>query len=119
VLENLAGCQLENADRIHAEWQHRAVGETVALHPLSELRLARFDPGRAYVLEGGCGFVLSPLDHDRTRLIARGRVPRGLPTLAYAIFLEFPHFVMERKMLLGIKRRAEQKPGSTPGLRSG
>ena len=26
-LENLAGCHLRNADRIHPEWQHRTVGE--------------------------------------------------------------------------------------------
>src|SRR5207248_2313440 len=30
-LENLAGCQMRNADRIHPEWQHREVGETVLL----------------------------------------------------------------------------------------
>jgi hypothetical protein len=27
--------------------------------------------------------------------------------LAYAVVIEIPHFVMERKMLLGIKQRAE------------
>src|SRR5215207_3855373 len=32
-LENLAGCQMRNADRIHPEWQHRETGETVFLHP--------------------------------------------------------------------------------------
>ena len=32
-LENLAGCRMRNADRIHPEWQHRELGETVHLHP--------------------------------------------------------------------------------------
>ena len=32
-LENLAGCEMRNADRIHPEWQQREVGEPVPLHP--------------------------------------------------------------------------------------
>jgi hypothetical protein len=106
-LENLAGCRLRNADRVHPEWQERAVGETVLLHPANGLTLARFEPGRLYGLEGGWFFVLEPHD-GRTRLIVRGRVPRGLASVAYGILLELPHFVMERKMLLGIKARVER-----------
>jgi hypothetical protein len=105
-LENLAGCRLRNADRIHPEWQRREVGETVLLHPAQGLKLARFDVNRALAFEGGWYFVLEPQD-GRTRLIARGRIPRGLASAAYAALLELPHFVMERKMLLGIKERVE------------
>jgi hypothetical protein len=105
-LENLAGCRLRNADRIHPEWQHREVGETVLLHPASGLKLARFDPDRALAFEAGWYFAVKAMD-GRTRLIARGRVPRGLGSLVYAALLEIPHFIMERKMLLGIKERAE------------
>ena len=83
------------------------VGETILLHPASGLKLARFDPNRALAFEAGWYFALEPVD-GRTRLIARGRVPRGLGSLAYAVLLELPHFVMERKMLLGIKERAER-----------
>jgi hypothetical protein len=32
-LENLAGCKMNNADRVHPEWQHRELGEAVHLHP--------------------------------------------------------------------------------------
>jgi Polyketide cyclase / dehydrase and lipid transport len=106
-LENLAGCRLRNADRIHPEWQQRRVGETVLLHPASGLKLVRFDPPRAYAFEGGWYFALEPED-GRTRLIARGRYRRGLVSVAYGLLLEIPHFVMERKMLLGIKERAER-----------
>src|SRR5919108_5912683 len=49
-LENLAGCQMRNADRIHPEWQHRAIGEVVKLHPACGLPLAHFEPARAFVL---------------------------------------------------------------------
>jgi hypothetical protein len=107
-LENLAGCEMHNADRVHPEWQERTVGETVPLHPLTGLKLARFEPPSVYTFEGWY-FVLEPQEgDDHTRLIARGRCRSGLVSVAYALLLELPHFVMERKMLLGIKARAER-----------
>ena len=106
-LEKLAGCQMRNADRIHAEWQHRELGETVHLHPAGGLRVSVFEPGRALGLEGWGTFALEPLGRDRTRLIARGSVPRGMGAVAYGLLMEVPHFLMERRMLLGIKERAE------------
>jgi hypothetical protein len=111
-LENLAGCHLKNAERIHSEWQHRTVGDTVLLHPCAGPKLARFEPNRAYAFDVGWYFALESLADGRTRLFARSRVPRGLPSLLYAIFIELPHFIMERKMLLGIKRRAERRSSS-------
>ena len=30
-------------------------------------------------------------------------------SMAYTVLLELPHFLMERKMLLGIKERAERE----------
>ena len=44
----------------------------------------------------------------KDQLIARGRVPHGVASLANGLLMEVPHFVMERKMLLGIKERAER-----------
>jgi hypothetical protein len=32
-LENLAGCEMTNVDRIPPEWQHRELGDIVQLHP--------------------------------------------------------------------------------------
>ena len=107
-LENLAGCQLRNADRIHPEWQERTVGERVPLHPVAGLPLAVFEPGHAYVLEGWGSFVVEPVDDQTTRLISRTRVQKGLQALMYTWLVEIPHFIMQRSMLLGIKRRAEQ-----------
>ena len=51
-LENLAGCRMRNADRIHPEWQHREIGEKVMLHPLNGLPVSRFQPGREIALDG-------------------------------------------------------------------
>jgi hypothetical protein len=111
-LENLAGCRMRNADRIHPEWQARRIGEPVMLHPLAPgLAVTIFDPPHTLGLEGWGVFTLCPLGAGRTRLIARGRVPRGRSTLAYRLTLAIPHFVMQRKMLLGIKARAESAAG--------
>jgi uncharacterized protein YndB with AHSA1/START domain len=108
-LENLAGCEMKNADRVHPEWQHRELGEIVHLHPAGGLRVSVFEPGRALGLEGWGTFVLEPLGVARTRLIARGGVPRGAATVSNAALMEIPHFLMERRMLLGIKERAESR----------
>ena len=107
-LENLAGCRMRNAERIHPEWHSREIGEKVMLHPALGLKVARFDPGRALVLDGWGALVIEPLDTGRARLLARGHAPRGRLAEAYGLLIEIPHFVMERKMLLGIKERAER-----------
>ena len=105
-LENLAGCHMRNADRIHPEWQHRELGETVLLHPASGLELALFEPNRSFGFQGW--YLALAAEDGHTRLLARGRAPRGAASLAYTLLLELPHFVMERKMLLEIKSRAER-----------
>lgn len=125
-LENLAGCEMVNADHIHPEWQRREVGETVKLHPATGLEVSVFEPGRVLGLKGWGNFVVVPEGPDGCRLIARGRIRRGFAAIAYALLIEIPHFVMERKMLLEIKRLAERdhqsgarrattRPASQPG----
>ena len=112
-LENLAGCRMRNADRVHPEWQTREVGETVLLHPAGGLEVLVFEPEKALVLIGGWYFALQPDGDSRARLIARFRQGPGPTAIAYGLLLELPHLIMERKMLLGIKQRAER------GVRSG
>jgi hypothetical protein len=107
-LENLAGCEVRSADRIHPEWQHTRAGEVLALMPGFGPRLAAVEPGRALVIEHWGTYALEPVGANATRLLARARQPRGWPGLAYLLTVEIPHFVMERKMLLGIKQRAER-----------
>ena len=108
-LENLAGCRMRNADRIHPEWQHREPGETVCLHPLNGLAVTLFEPGLALGLENWGTVVVEPAGEGGSRLIVRSRVPSGGAAAGYAALMELPHFVMERRMLLGIKERAEAK----------
>jgi hypothetical protein len=107
-LENLAGCRMRNAEHVHAEWEQRAIGDTVYLHHAYGLPVARFERDRVLALKGWGVFVVEPLDGERTRLLARGRTARGPAVVLNVLLIELPHFVMERKMLLGIKRRAER-----------
>jgi hypothetical protein len=107
-LENLAGCRMRNADRIHPAWQHREVGEIVFLHPATGMKVATFEAGRAIVLEGWGAFVVEPIDEESTRVLLRTRVPRGA-VLYYLLGIEIPHFIMEQRMLKGIKERAEMR----------
>jgi len=118
-LENLAGCRMPDAHEIHPEWQGRVVGETVLLHPLKGLPVAAFEPGHALVLEGWGAFVVQPAPEPGggTRLLARGRVPHGLGAWIGALLVDVPHFVMERRMLLGIKARAEAAARSPAAFR--
>jgi hypothetical protein len=120
-VENLAGCRMKNADRVHPEWQRREVGETIMLHPASGLKVSHFEPNRVFGIEHWGVYVVEPThDGTRTRLIGRARVGRGPAALFYALCIEIPHFVMERKMLLGIKERAELRnsPASPERQRS-
>ncbi|WP_458206924.1 hypothetical protein [Haladaptatus sp. NG-SE-30] len=124
-LENLVGADIHNADRILPEHQHLEVGDTIRLAPEdypaqtpeSAPEVAVLDPGRALVLRPPVesprwtwAFVLRPMDEEMTRFIARMR-SEGKPTLAGKLadylFWEPAHFVMERKMLLGVKERTE------------
>lgn len=107
-LENLAGARMRNAESVHPEWQRREVGETVFLHPAIGPKVASFEPGRAMVLEGWGAFVVEPVDERSTRVILRSRVGRGPAALYYLLSIEIPHFIMERRMLKGIKQQAER-----------
>lgn len=115
-LENMVGCEMRNADRIVPEWQELKVGDEVWLHPKAPpLHVLAIEPGRAIVLEKCWTFFLRPLDDGTTRLIVRGRgnynpdfKNRLLNFLFWRVVFEPAHFIMERKMMLGIKERAEQ-----------
>ena len=111
-LENLAGCRMVNADRIHPEWQEREVGEIVLLHHETGIEVVAVDPGRSLTLQHGWYFVLEPDGPDRSRLFARWRFPPGPLGLAFALLIDLPHHLMERRMLLAIKQHAEAAAGA-------
>lgn len=114
-LENLAGCRMRNADRIYPEWQRpREIGETVKLHWGFGLPVSIYERGRALGLKGWGTFVVEPLNIRRTRLLARGHRRHGLAGLYNVLLMQIPHFLMQRRMLLGIKERAEKARCEVP-----
>jgi hypothetical protein len=132
-LENLVGCDIHNADRIIPEFQHFEVGDGILIHPKISFPIAVIEPGRALVLHIRADtqtgrtfeltdtmpekylnmswvFFLDEPDEGTTRLISRWRSDyRGMGnTLGCGpLFVEPIGFVMSRKMLRGIKQRAE------------
>jgi hypothetical protein len=115
-LENLVGCHMRNADEIVPEWQELKVGDKVWLHPkAAPVQVAVIEPGRAIVLKPWGAFVLQPVNEKTARLIIRSqgdyepdlRNPL-LNFLLWRVVYEPAHFIMERRMLWGIKERAEK-----------
>ena len=71
-------------------------------------RVRAIEPGTALILDGWA-FVAEPLDgRRRSRLIARTRISGKVAAVGWGLLIEFPHFLMERRMLKGIKERAER-----------
>jgi hypothetical protein len=111
-IENLLGLDMHSVDHVMPEFQHPQVGDTIALGS-NRMRLERVEPRQvlAWRTEDGnwvWTFVLREQE-GRTRLISRNRF--RLPTLAARVGMlpmEPGSLVMERKMLRGIKERAER-----------
>jgi hypothetical protein len=131
-LENLIGCEMPEIHQLRSDWPSRHPGETVwfgspkHFHGDARMVAGRIDPQKAFVMvmpadwqkiqsggqarESSWGFVVQPIDGGRSRLIARLRSgPPANPWNQFigALFWEPAHFVMERRMLLTIKKLAE------------
>lgn len=119
-LENLTGSDIHNVNIVHAEWQQRELGNRVLLArpdllggffaegaqtrivALEAERLIAFIPTR---------FVLLPVDAQTTRLLLRESVPASFAArFTNAPLWDAMHFVMQQRMLRGIKERAEGQP---------
>ncbi|MEC5179713.1 SRPBCC family protein [Arthrobacter sp. CG_A4] len=136
ALENAAGLGMHSADGILPEFQQLDVGDVIPLAPDVGIPVRRLETASVLALGGtmdprtgritssdgaatgprlelGWTFVLLPVDARTTRLLSRTRydyspLPLGL---VFRPLLEPLQFLMERRMLLGIKSRAE---GSRP-----
>ena len=112
-IERRVGIDIRNVDRIIPEFQDLKVGDEIQM-PGYNMRVERLDPERALVFRSShkawlWAFELRPTD-GRTRLISRNSFDtsklRFQDWIAYPI-IEPGSWVMERKMLLTIKQRAE------------
>src|SRR6185503_16032587 len=110
-IENLLGLDMHSVDRVLPEFQHPQIGDTIGYGP-NRMRVERVERERVLAWRSEDGnwvwtFVLD--EHDgSTRLISRNRF--RLPTLTTRLGMlpmEPASLVMERKMLRGIKLRAE------------
>ena len=111
-IENLLGLDMHSAGRVLPEYQHPQVGDTLS-YGKNRMRFERVEPQRVLATRSEDGnwvwtFVLDEQE-GRTRLISRNRF--RLPSLIAKIGMvpmEPASLVMERKMLSGIKQRAER-----------
>jgi hypothetical protein len=117
-IENLLGLDMHSVDRVLPELQHPEVGDSISLGS-SRMRLERVEPQDVLAWRSEDGnwvwtFVLA--EHDgTTRLISRNRF--RLPTRAARIGMlpmEPVSLVMERRMLRGIRERAERLASAKP-----
>jgi hypothetical protein len=115
-IENLFGLNMHSADRIHPEWQNLAVGDVLRSRKDGHgMRVEILRPERTLSNRSEAGdwvwtFVLVPEDGS-TRLISRNRIAMKGAAAGQRLgmlVMEPGSLVMERKMLLGIKQRAER-----------
>ncbi|MBI5590221.1 MAG: hypothetical protein HY881_07040 [Deltaproteobacteria bacterium] len=119
-IEKVLGYDTRDADSIVPKFQEMKVGRIVpgSLDDSKSIMKYNFpvvyvEPGNSFVLKGWGAFVLMKLNTEQTRLIVRTH-GRELPSLKSKIgdFFETPlHYIMERRMLMGIKARSEAGSG--------
>lgn len=115
-----------SAERILPEWQRLQVGDIIPVGRGQGFPVRMLDPLRTLVLGGerdGVRWIwqlaLYPIDAGHTRLVSRNRgdLPGTIGSILFIGALELAAFVMTRKMLLGLKRRAEASPRRESALR--
>jgi hypothetical protein len=135
LLENIIGCKILNADKIVPEYQYLKAGDTIPMHPSMGCPyvVVSMEPERYLILLQKADmavnktlepddklpkkyvnmswlFFLDEQDDGTTRLISRSRNDWNDSfgnTIFYGIF-GVPTTEMDRKMLKGIKKRAEK-----------
>ena len=133
-LENLAGCNVRNAETVHPEWEAKP-GNDLRLHPdMPPLKVNAVDRGRWFVAYGAPDesaraagkpwvaaswlFFLEPLGEQRCRLLSRYRAACSNDLWTRLSFgptaVEPVGFAMDRRMLLGVKERAERAAHPRP-----
>jgi hypothetical protein len=116
-IENLLGLNMHSADKILPQYQDITMGDELPMGPgRPSMTVAVLDAPRTLAVQVADQnwvwiFALVP-EGESTRLISRNRIATAalapVGRLLYTVFMEPGSLVMERKMLLGIKQRAER-----------
>ena len=120
-VERLLGMKVvRNADDVLPEWQNPQVGD--ALDRAGRVRVKAVQRNEFLVVglvsapeyAGTWTLALYPID-GTTRLVSRcrARLPKGIRGRAWRVLLDAGQFLMERKMLAGIRHRAEKLAART------
>lgn len=122
-LENIFGCGLENANRIHGEWQSIAEGDyepvclSAAKSNMPGWVLAKVIPGKAIVYKSSVdsswtmGYYLDSISATSSRLITRMRYISPKTFWEYItdkVWMEWGHCIMQKGSINGIRKRAEK-----------
>ena len=122
-VEQAFGCRYvdgRSSERLVPELQHLDIGDPVWFAPTVGIPVSSIAPERHLVIGESWAFVLEPLPGGRTRFLVRTRggwfhdwladmpILRRVGDVIDHVVGEPLHFAMERKMMLGIKQRAER-----------
>jgi hypothetical protein len=119
-IERPLGYKFRETSRIEAEFKDMEAGRVIktSLDPSMSFIEYNFpvvsvDPGKSFVLKNWGCFLLNEVDSTRTRLIVR---THGQSLSSWTDYLDYffmmpLHYLMERRMLIGIKARSEVGPG--------
>ncbi|MDR6417682.1 SRPBCC family protein [Pseudarthrobacter sulfonivorans] len=133
AFENAIGLGIHSSDRILPEFQQLKVGDIIPLHPDGGVPVRLLEPEAVLGLGGTMNyftgaisppgapapdkrldlswtFILRAVDERTTRLVSRTRFGYTSTALGLAlrVLLEPIQLLMERKMLLGIRDRAQR-----------
>jgi hypothetical protein len=128
-LENLVGLNIHSVDKIIPEYQHDEKSPGLKLAPkVPPLPVACIEPERTLAFGGWVDpntpsswlFFMEDAGENRTRLISRWRFsykPSIGFRIGFGVIVQSIACVMQRKMLLGIKKRADRvfKGAEDPG----
>jgi hypothetical protein len=134
-LENIAGCEVKNAEALHPEWAVKPGGGLI-LHPkMPPIPVVELVPGKYWVAFAGADpaaraeskpwietswlFWLEPTGPRQCRFVSRFRCDSSEDLGSRLAFgetmIEPIGFAMDRRMLMGVKERAERAaPSRTP-----
>lgn len=103
VLENLVGCHIRGATRVHEEWQDVSVGDPFRLHPDVALRVATVEPGHALVVTSHGGDAPGEMDVDNSWAFVVSPIPQESGLVATRLHLRERYEPRSRATRLSIE----------------